>query len=384
MAALCRHFGVSRDCGYLWWRRFVAEGTRGLVERSSVPHGARAMRERWWSRLRRLRQAQPLAGPEKLHWTLQRQYPSGPWPSARTIGRWLSGVGLCGLRVRRARRGPEVLVPPFTVAASANRVWTIDFKGTFATGDGTKITALTVRDLATRYVLLVRQVPHSTAEGVRPVLQRLFRRCGLPEVIRVDNGPPFGGQGARGWTVLSAWWIQLGIQVEYSRPACPQDNAAHEQMHRVLKAATARPPAWCARAQQRRFDRWRHHYNHARPHAALGQRVPAELYCKSSRRLPPRLAPWTYPKFWSRVLVNANGHTNWHRRKRWLGRAFVGHCLGFKPVGQDHHQVFFGPHLIGTLHDRDHGGLRPVQTRRLPPKPNAGGGCAPSLHPPQI
>ncbi|MEO6001785.1 MAG: DDE-type integrase/transposase/recombinase [Opitutus sp.] len=191
------------------------------------------------------------------------------------------------------------------MAATPNRVWTIDFKGVFATTDGTKITALTVRDLATRYVLLVRHVPHSTAEGVRPVLQRLFRCCGLPEVIRVDNGPPFGGQGARGWTILSAWWIQLGIRVEYSRPACPQDNAAHEQMHRVLKAATARPPAWCAQAQQRRFDRWRYYYNHARPHATLGQRLPAELtaeavaVCRLAWRLGPiqklGLAFWSMP-----------------------------------------------------------------------------------------
>ena len=33
------------------------------------------------------------------------------------------------------------------------------------------------------------------------------------------------------------------MRVEFTRPAKPQDNGAHEQMHRVLKAETSQPPA---------------------------------------------------------------------------------------------------------------------------------------------
>ena len=37
MAELCRVFGVSRDIGYKWVRRYEAEGVDGLKEKSRAP-----------------------------------------------------------------------------------------------------------------------------------------------------------------------------------------------------------------------------------------------------------------------------------------------------------------------------------------------------------
>lgn len=37
MAALCREYGVSRQTGYKWLRRYRAEGPDGLEERSRSP-----------------------------------------------------------------------------------------------------------------------------------------------------------------------------------------------------------------------------------------------------------------------------------------------------------------------------------------------------------
>ena len=91
---------------------------------------------------------------------------------------------------------------------------------------------------------------------------------------RVDNGAPFGGRGALGLSRLSVWWLRLGIAVEFIRRAHPQDNAAHEQMHRIFKADAASPPAGTFRAQKRRTNAWIKCYNYERPHEALGQRVP--------------------------------------------------------------------------------------------------------------
>jgi transposase-like protein len=34
MAALCREFGISRESGYKWRRRYRAEGVSGVQERS--------------------------------------------------------------------------------------------------------------------------------------------------------------------------------------------------------------------------------------------------------------------------------------------------------------------------------------------------------------
>ncbi len=52
---------------------------------------------------------------------------------------------------------------------------------------------------------------------------------------------------------------------------------------------TTQPPQPTLRAQQRAFDRFRQEYNYHRPHEALGQKVPAELYSRSAREYPLRL-----------------------------------------------------------------------------------------------
>src|SRR5438046_1935772 len=49
------------------------------------------------------------------------------------------------------------------------------------------------------------------------------------------------------------------------QPSHPEENGAHERMHRTLKAETTRPPARTRRGQQRRFQRFRTEYNHERP-----------------------------------------------------------------------------------------------------------------------
>jgi hypothetical protein len=220
---------------------------------------------------------------------------------------------------------------------------------------------LTVRDQASRFVLVVRAVRQPSERIVRRVLTGLFRRYGLPRTIRVDNGPPFGGCGALGLSCLSVWCMRLGLRVEFSRPACPQDNGAHEQMHRVLKAETAQPPAANTRAQQRRFVRWCRTYDYCRPHAALDQQTPATPYCPSPRPWPDRLPAWRYPADWSVLHLAANGRAWWADRQRFIGRAFVGERLGLRPRAHGVVEVYLGPPLIGTLHPRDLAGLRPAR-----------------------
>ena len=80
--------------------------------------------------------------------------------------------------------------------------------------------------------------------GVRPVFDRLFREYGLPAAIRTDNGVPFATTGIHGLSQLNVWWLRLGIQHQRSRPASPQDNGAHERMHKTLKHVRSLEDAW--------------------------------------------------------------------------------------------------------------------------------------------
>lgn len=380
MAELCRRFGISRQCGYEWWRR-AFNGDALVTNRTHRTKRAVALIARWQRRVYRLRRRYRFAGAGKLQWYLQRAYPLGSWPAIRTIGRWLAAAGLTRRRRRRAPAGPVVRLPPAS-ASAPNEVWTVDFKGWFRTADGRRICALTVRDLATRYVLYVGHMERTTERAVAVVMRRLFRRHGLPRTIQVDNGPPFGGYGPYGWSTLTVGWVRLGIAVRYGRPACPQDNAAHEQMHQVLQEQTARPAAATLPAQQRRFERWRRRYNTDRPHHALGMQLPAALY--RSRPRPFATLPWRYPAHWILKTTDPRGRIRWAGRARLIGQAFGRQLIALRPERPGVVSVFFGPHLLGELHAADTTAIRAVRlrsTRNPLTQPDKGGSQAPSLKP---
>jgi hypothetical protein len=218
---------------------------------------------------------------------------------------------------------------------------------------------LTVRDAFSRYVLAVRLLNHQGWLGVRRVFLGLFGQHGYPNLIRVDNGGPFGSKGPAGLSRLSAWWTALGIGVEFIEPGHPEQNGAHEQMHRVLKAETTRPGSPNRRAQQRRINRWVKTYNQIRPHEGLGQRTPAQVY--RGRRAPARRLVLEYPKGWSTRRVRSNGQIKWLGRKRFVGEAFIGYPIGLKPLSQGKRAVYFAGLLIGELWDGDAGGIRPAK-----------------------
>ena len=158
--------------------------------------------------------------------------------------------------------------------------------------------------------------------GVRERFERIFREVGLPRAIQTDNGSPFASRGIHGLSQLSVWWIELGIQPVRIEPSHPEQNGAHERMHRTLKAETARPPASNKRAQQRRFDRFRTIYNEQRPHEALNQTPPASRWRPSPRAFPER-TPWPdYPRHFEVRVVSEAGTFVW-RRPMFLGSALA-------------------------------------------------------------
>src|SRR2546425_3742822 len=83
---------------------------------------------------------------------------------------------------------------------------------------------------------------------------RLFRRYGLPERIRTDNGAPFASNALGQLSTLSVWWGRLGVRPELIEPAHPEREAQHARMHQTLNVHTRLPPRRTPAAQHRRFD----------------------------------------------------------------------------------------------------------------------------------
>ncbi|MEO6569638.1 MAG: integrase core domain-containing protein [Opitutaceae bacterium] len=361
-SAICREHGVSRPSGYKWFRRFLEGGLEGLREHSRRPHrfGQASASDRRQAVLK-LQQEHPTWGSRKIAAVLRQRWPRQRWPHPRTIERWEPKPP------RRSRRIPiPALRPPRGKIHRCHDVWTMDFKGWFRTADGARCEPLTVRDAYSCYLLCVRHVPAESEMEVRRVLTQLFRREGLPRVIRVDNGAPFGGTGALGLTRLSVWWLQLGIAVEYSRPGHPEDNGAHEQMHRVLKAETANPPRANLPTQNRRLEQWRREYNSIRPHEKWDQQPPAQHYRRSRRAYPVQLPAWRYSRSQITRRVSRGGWIGWDGRRRLIGRAFGGHTIALVKRHR-YYLVQLGTHVLGELHRHDPGGLRPLRYSRTPP-----------------
>lgn len=356
----CRFFGVSRKTAYKWKARFLSEGgRRSLEDRSRRPRRQpRQLEQKWVERIGRLRRSHPSWGPKKMRaWFEQEGWHP---PSQRTIGRWLQRLKLTGPLPRRPRKACQRLHPRLTAARRPNHVWTVDFKGWFRTGNGQRCEPLTVRDLFSRYGLLARVLPSQHVAAVRAAFVRLFRRQGLPEVIRIDNGSPFASRGPAGLSQLSVWWVRLGIRVEFTRPGCPQDNGSHEQFHRVMKREATRPSAGSRRGQQHRFTCWLRQYNIERPHEALGQRTPAQHYRRSPRKWPVRLPEIEYGRGYEVRRVRSNGEIRWAGRKRFIGEAFIEQKVGLRRLKSGVHAVRFAHLLIGHLHERDAGAMRPA------------------------
>lgn len=350
MVALAARYGVTPKTAYKWLTRYEAAGVSGLAEQSRRPHGnARATDAAVVARIVTARRAHPSWGAGKLLVWLHERDAATRWPARATVCEVLRRAGL--VVPRRRRRRPACEGQALT-ASTVNGLWTIDFKGEFRVGDGARCYPLTLRDAASRYVLRCDSCPAATTPLTRPGCERAFRRYGLPDAMGSDNGSPFGSAGLRRLSRLAVWWIRLGIRIVRIRPGHPEDNGAHEQFHRVLKAETARPPAATLRAQQQRFDRFRREYNEERPHEAHGQLPPARVYTPSPRPFPRRLLPLEYAGHLEVRRVLSTGCVKWRGRAIYLTDVLSGEDVAWEETADGVWSVFFGSLLLGRFDER--------------------------------
>ena len=352
MTELCERFSVSRKTGYKWLRRAEQAGWAGLQDRSRRPRSSP------WQTAREVelaivqtRQAHPAWGPEKILEYLEKRRPELSLPAPSTAGKLLDQWHL--VKRRRHRRQWRHPSGPLLRPVAPNEVMTADFKGQFRTGDGVYCYPLTIADSYSRYLLRCQSLSSVCTRQAWPVFERLFRDVGLPQAIRTDNGAPFSATGLHGLCGLSVWWMRLGIQHQRIRPGHPQDNGRHERMHRTLKAATARPPAANHRAQQRKFDAFRHEYNEERPHQALGGQTPASLWRPSSRPYPAKLPSPEYPGHFEKRLVSNAGCFRFKKQVVFISQALKQEWIGLEEVEDGIWSVQFYDVLLARLDERE-------------------------------
>ncbi len=347
---LCVKYGVSEKTGHKWKNRFLQYGFTGLSDQSKAPESSpNQLDEDTVIRLIKLRTAHPAWGAKKLAILYAKAYPGSNAPSQSSIYRVLGKAGLINKRHIRPVRPDVSRLRNRIPATEPNDVWTVDFKG-YWYSNGEQCLPLTIRDLASKYILDIRLMQSGTADAVKAVFEKLFFKHGLPKVIRSDNGTPFATSNSTlGLTTLSAWWIYNGILPDRIDPGCPTQNGSHERMHADLSREIQGKIPGGITANQQAIDLWVEEYNNIRPHEALGLRTPAEIYRKSQTEYCGTPDDLDYPITFMKRRINKHGFVTLHKTPIAVSSSLRGLTVGLQPSDSKEYLVWLADFPLGTL-----------------------------------
>ncbi len=157
------------------------------------------------------------------------------------------------------------------IATNKNDCWSMDFMSdNLFTGE--RIRVLTVIDNFTKVSPVIDV--KSSYKGIDVVnsLKKATAIYGLPKVIKVDNGPEFICKE------LDLWAYSNKVELDYSRPGKPTDNAFIESFNGKVRSECLNQH-WFLNLQdaKAKLDSWRDDYNHNRPHSSIGYQSPEEF-----------------------------------------------------------------------------------------------------------
>lgn len=281
-AFTCRHFGISRQTFYRWWRRYDPHGWTSREARSHRPH---RLRRPTWSpeqsaAVLSLRGQYPRWGKDKLRRLLQRR---GLPLSTSRVGRILAPL----------RRRGVLLEPPRTAtlrrqrrqlrhrswATRKPRFWRVRSPGDLVGLDtkqlrparGVVLQHFSARDVVSRWDVV--EVHHRADALTAAFLQVLLRRMPFPiRAVQVNGGSEFAAEFEQACQ-------QRHLPLFVLPPRSPKLNGHVERAHRTHNEEfyEVTPDRWTLPELNRQLRAWEHTYNTVRPHQALGYATPLEF-----------------------------------------------------------------------------------------------------------
>lgn len=237
----------------------LARATHRYESRKESPDGLLA-------RMREHATKRPRAGYRTLYRLLRRE---GIQVNHKRVYRLYRAEGL-GLRVKRRKRlAASPRQAPAAVKWPGER-WAMDFVSE-STSDGHRFRILTLIDTCTRRAPDV--VVERSIGGARVVrfLEQVAESWGYPKSITVDNGPEFVSNA------LDQWAHAHGVQLLFSRPGKPVDNAFIESFNGRLRDECLNTNWFYGLEHAREVIRaWLVDYNERRPHSSLAGLTPKE------------------------------------------------------------------------------------------------------------
>lgn len=364
VTALCAELGISRESFYKYRRRYELEGPAGLVERSRRPRRSpNQVAAEIEDRIVRLRKELPVDnGAQTIAFHLAR---SGvdPMPSVSTIHRVLVRRGMVTpqpeKRPRSSWRRFEWPHP--------NDAFQIDATA-WALADGTNVWIMDVLDDHSRVLAAARVCSGPTSAAAWDAFAHACHDWGIPARVMSDNGVCFTGRYLNPKVQEVDFERQLralGVAHLLSSPGHPQTCGKLERSHQTTKNwLRAQPDAETAHQLQADLDRWRHHYNHHRPHAGIAGATPFERWSAQDPAGPgPAIAG---PKRTSLHRVDAVGTIGWNGYRIGIGAPLAGQQV--LVVANDLHVTIHGQ--TGLIRSLTIDTTRPYQpTGKQPGRP---------------
>ena len=157
------------------------------------------------------------------------------------------------------------------IADEMNKCWSMDFMSD-QLFTGVKIRLLTIIDNYTKQSLSIGVGYSYKAVDVVNTLEKAVSSYGTPKVIKVDNGPEFISKE------LDMWAYSKGVELDYSRPGKPTDNAFIESFNGKFRNECLNQH-WFLNLNDAmcKVEEWREDYNHNRPHSSIGYKTPNEF-----------------------------------------------------------------------------------------------------------
>lgn len=332
---LCKEFGISRQTGYTWQRRYAEGGASQVSDRSRRPkRSPQRTSAEVESAVVALRQQRPDWGAAKLHVLLQQQHPSWKPVTVRTIHRILERQGLVLDEDRR------VQAPLRFERAHPNELWQMDFKGPQGFNrPGSAVGPLVILDDHSRYLLALKHLGSTAGGGVLETLQEVWEQVGQPEAMLVDHGTPWwSNANPWGLSAVSVWIMRHGVRLYYSGVRHPQTQGKTERANGCLQRALQRRQG--DPENQQWLNEYRYEYNHVRPHEALGMATPASRWRPSRRYFQAQPPPWPYPASQTVLEVGHRGEVHWQGRRWPIGEALRGQQIGIELL-EDRALVYF-------------------------------------------
>ena len=129
-----------------------------------------------------------------------------------------------------------------------NQAWSLDFVAD-QLADGRRFRALTIVDVFTRESLAIEAGQSLKGADVVRVLSRICLKRATPKTLFCDNGSEFTSQA------MDLWAYHAGVQIDFSRPGKPTDNAYVESFNGTLRSECLDAHWFASLAEARAGDR---------------------------------------------------------------------------------------------------------------------------------